>query len=577
MADLTRKNKTAIPETFSIHKFGGINNSMSEAGEAKFMKNFRITDNFKLQRRPGSRLYCTFGSYGNIRGAWYGRYNNEEVLYVCAGNKIVKYDGVYTQIGTIGTNTGKVNIFPLHNRLYFFDGTEAYTYDTSVFGPAEPYKPILYVQVNELQSYASEAQNLLTRQFRIQYNYNHTTYVFNYMPVESVQSLTINGADYTNAYDFAINPATGSLTVTAKSGVPASGIVHVTCTMVPQCRKDEIFANKYHAVHNEDNDNVRLFLYGVNNTVYFTEDISKREGMYVTVGNKIVAGDPKNTITSICRQFEDLVIFTENDTWVINNPVKTADSVFRNTYHCKYSLSLISSAVGNVGQANVRQIDYNLISAAADGAYLWGITRLFDERNVKYISLPIRNNVNKDFWSGVIALDNRRDGEVWFYNDGDTWIYNYRTNVWYYYDNIAADGFVTTENVSYYSGAEMFIMDENCDTDAGIPFDAAWESQYIDFGLPQYTKSLQRLFVTLQPYSCLDEVKLIPDKGETAVFENLNSSTVPVTHRLRLKINRCIFAQLILRAEEKVTVSGVKVEWVRDGEGNSLKGGDINV
>lgn len=581
MADFTRvqyKNKN--PNTLSIDNFKGINLFSPVTGESTNMKNFRITPDFKLKKRDGTRLLTEFGN--TIRGAWYGKFKNDsEALYVCAGTQLIKYNiatNTKTVIGNISVqSSGFVNIFYAYSKLYVLDGYDFYAYNGTSFAPVEAYIPIRYSGMNVMgTSYASyEMQNLITNKYRSIYNpstmssvtFNHT------LPVSKVEKIMYNGVDYTTDFTITINQTSPYAVMKYKSStLPGIGTWDITFTSTAiQSRRNDIFSNRYHAIFGEYSM-PRLFLYGGNlkNNIYYTEKFDYTDNVYIIEPNLLKIGEEKNAVTSVIRQFDDLMIFTEGDVWAIRHPEIVTEEPYINTLY-KYSLTMISSSIGNIGYDNVKSVENNLISITRDGLYSWSITKLFDERNAKFVSDKLYKGMTPEFIRNALTFNHRSDGEIWLYYGGDVWIYNYKLDVWYFYDSINADRLLMIDEIAFYKGNKIYVFDENCYTDSGNPIEAVWESNYMDFDLPQYTKTVSRMYMTVKDMCNIDSVKIKSDRNTEINLDNLNNDTnAPMTFRRRMNITRCNFIKISLfnnGTDDRPTVMNIKFAWVRGSEG----------
>ena len=577
MANFTRSGNKK-PQTLSIDSFKGINLFSPVTGESTNMKNFKITPDLKLKKRDGTRLLAEFN--GTIRGAWYGKFINDEyTLFVCAGTQIIKYireTDTKTVLGNIsGQSSGYVNMFYAYSRLYILDGYDVYMYNGTVFKTLDPYIPLRYENMSPVgtQFTNGEAMNLLTNKYRCTYRPTSEfdiTYIHRHTIV-SVDKICMGGVDCTHNFTITRNPSTGFMTMVYKtSQLPNLLPLEVYFTSPEPEIPHEILSNRYHAIFGEYTL-PRLFLYGGNrkNEIYYTEKLDNSEGLYIIAGNLLRVGEAKNAVTSVIRQFDDLMIFTEGDVWSIRNPVIEKDSAYKN-YHYTYSLTMISSSIGNIGFGNVKTIENNLISVASDGLYSWSITKIFDERNVKFVSDKLYKGMSSEFIRNAVTFHNTADGEIWLSYGGEIWIYNYKLDVWYYFDNICANALFMMDNIAFYNADKVYIFDENCQTDNGTPIEAVWESNYMDFDLPQYTKSISRLYLTVKDRCSIDRVKIKSDRDTEVIFDDLqNGENTPMTFRRRMNISRCRFIRLSLihsGTDSAPTVMNLKFTWVHGGE-----------
>jgi hypothetical protein len=95
-------------EAYTIDKFLGVNKSATETllqlGEASKMKNWMITDDYKLQKMFGyTHIFDTLGAK-KINGMWYGSLNGTSHFIFACNGKIYEHDlvaGTNADIGSL--------------------------------------------------------------------------------------------------------------------------------------------------------------------------------------------------------------------------------------------------------------------------------------------------------------------------------------------------------------------------------------------------------------------------------------------------------------------------------------------
>ena len=152
---------SANERVFQIKAWGGLNENPDgdtklKMGEAAAMRNFRITRDGNLQRRPGSReIYSllTDGAEASpVRGIWSGWVNGKEQLVSACGGKLWRLwdeeTGAYIreEIGEI--DTGRENhFFGFDNNLYIINGVEYKVWDGNTLSDVGGYRPLVTVSV----------------------------------------------------------------------------------------------------------------------------------------------------------------------------------------------------------------------------------------------------------------------------------------------------------------------------------------------------------------------------------------------------------------------------------------------
>ena len=136
------------PKPIEIDKFIGINTAVGKTeikpGEAIYMRNFRITKNYKAEKRQGYKTFIDYSNSLPVYGVWHGVLGGKEILITINNGKVYEYNfatETNTQIGTI-TNA-ECTIFYFGNKIYFLNGTDFKEYNGTTYQAAVPYEPIV--------------------------------------------------------------------------------------------------------------------------------------------------------------------------------------------------------------------------------------------------------------------------------------------------------------------------------------------------------------------------------------------------------------------------------------------------
>lgn len=88
-------NASKPPAPIEISKYLGINEAVGETeiklGEATSQINFRITQNYKPQKRTGHKTFIDFGNVKVVQGMWHGAIGSKTVLLVVNNGKIYEF------------------------------------------------------------------------------------------------------------------------------------------------------------------------------------------------------------------------------------------------------------------------------------------------------------------------------------------------------------------------------------------------------------------------------------------------------------------------------------------------------
>jgi len=126
------------PDPIEIDKFLGTNEAVGETeiaiNEAISQLNYRITQNYKPQKRLGHKTFIDYGNSLDVQGMWHGTISNKNVLISINNGKVYEYDfstKINTEIGTL--TDAKASIFYFEGKLYFLNGTDYKQYDGTLF------------------------------------------------------------------------------------------------------------------------------------------------------------------------------------------------------------------------------------------------------------------------------------------------------------------------------------------------------------------------------------------------------------------------------------------------------------
>jgi len=144
---------TANVAVYKIEKFLGMNENPDgdtklRLGEASICRNWRVTRDRNLQRRPGFHTKVDLGTGAPVMGMWFGNIHGVETGLAASGGYMWKfYEDGYLQdpvkLGQIETNN-PVSFFPFNDEVYILNGEEYYTYTGYRFGIVFGYRPLIY-------------------------------------------------------------------------------------------------------------------------------------------------------------------------------------------------------------------------------------------------------------------------------------------------------------------------------------------------------------------------------------------------------------------------------------------------
>ena len=297
---------TANEAVYKIEKFLGLNENPAgdtklKLGQATKCQNWKVTRDWNLMKRPGSKTVSNTYSKAPVQGIWYGNVNGEEVGLVASGGVMWLFarNGEILDIpeilGELST-ANRVNFFAYSNIVYILNGEEYYQYDGTAFGKVIGYRPLIITSrtPSGSQSTLLEEVNKLNGYRRVWFSPNGTDSVFqlpeqdlmsvdyvkinadgSYMSPDlyssdkyagtvtfggaetftgdgtttvfvvanttlTVSAVTVKVDDVTTSVTLAVNSTTGESEITFSSAPADESVIVVTETLIPKANTDSI-------------------------------------------------------------------------------------------------------------------------------------------------------------------------------------------------------------------------------------------------------------------------------------------------------------------------------------------------
>jgi hypothetical protein len=321
---------------------------------------------------------------------------------------------------------------------------------------------------------------------------------------------TVGGVAKTEGVDFTVNRTTGVVTFT---GAPASGTNNVIITAYKTVSgyADRIKGCLYSELYGGGSQDSRIFTAG-------NDDYKNAYWYTGLTGN--TANDasywPENNFNRIGSDAKLIVGWTKLYARLL--PMKE-DGIYSITYSSTgvtFPVTVLNSQVGCDMPGSI-QIVKNLPVYGNSKSGLWIITTTLveNEKNVNQISALI--NGVKNFRPGILdeSLEDLQncssfdDGRKYYICVGDKcWVWDYELSpfsqygddqsklLWFYYTNVNAAcwGYINRE--TYYGDrtiGQLVKFQDNLN-DFGNPIDAFWKSKALDFGLPNWRKTIRELW-----------------------------------------------------------------------------------
>lgn len=494
----------AKPKPIEIRKFLGINTSVGETeielGEAVHMRNFRITKNYKPQKREGHNKFIDYANAKMTYGAWAGTIGGKNVLITINDGKVYEYvftTEVNTQIGTITDKECSIMYF--NGILYFMNGTDYKQYNGTTYQDVIPYAPIISIETPPTGGgTAFEEINLLGGS-KWQYfvgNGIATAYKLAETGLDAtLLTITVDSVSKTEGPDFSVNRTTGVVTfvVAPINEADVRILYHKANAGFKALITGHRFMTKF-GVSNETN----LFIWGntAEQNVYRVSGVLKPN--YFPANSFYKESDDEFAVTDLVPQYDRLIIYKEDSaryTYAQSNPLYEANKGLNPYIFTSYPLN---DTVGNEAFGQVQLIRNNPVSLKSQSVWEWSNTQVKDERNAEVVSDRVKELLDIVDISTAKTFDYQSLKELWINIGSLVYIWNYGNDTWYVFDNISANWFLEYEGKVYYGSIGSVETFEGFN-DNGLSVNASIELGFTDFDANNLLKNSRRLWITLEP------------------------------------------------------------------------------
>jgi len=581
-------------KVFKISRWLGLNESPDgdtklKLGEASVMRNWRVTRDGNLQKRPGALRMAELGTTP-VRGMWSGVVNGTKVLVAACDSRLWKlWDGDWldppVSIGSIST-AAQVNFFGYDGKLYILDGTEYRVWDGTTLSAVTGYIPtvvtacppagggITYEQVNKLSAYR-----------KVRFSPDGTSTVFqlpekNLAGIDSVTNLSTGSAmtgwsgNTTNGtVTFSPAPAEGNSTVEVR--------YHVSSSF-----RSQVTGMRYAETFNGANDN-RLFLYGDgSNQAFYSglDEDGKSRADYFPDLNVLDVGEANTPITAMVRQYSTLAVFKTNAAYFVQYGTLALED---GSVTASFYTTPLNRDIGNAAPGQVRLVLNSPVTLHGNDAYEWRSTTVQDERNVKRISDRVAASLASFTLSDCICWDDNDAQEYYICHHGAALVWNYAVDAWYYYDGMDVQCMCSHGGSLYYGTENGLVMEMNeshvLNDDAAIS--AVWRSGSMSFDRDFMRKSSAVLWVGVKPEGRSSvTVTILTDRkpdytekilsGSLASFQHANfahwsflTNYRPQMHRLKIKAKKFVYYTLIFENDSldetaTITAADIRVRYI---------------
>ena len=481
-------------------------------GQSPLMQNVSLDDRGAITKRRGQTyvMGSSLGS-GKINGI-YKELFYSKIVYAW-GTALYTYDesgSTNTSIAT-GLSNSKGFFYTFNDVLYYKNGTDFKAISSAFVVTdvtASAYIPTLTVgRAPTGGGTAYEQFNLIQPGFKDSFSGtgSATAYTLSLSTLDAtLVTATVGGVSKVETTDFTVNRTTGIVTFTS---APASGTNNVIITAYKTVSgyADKIKGCLYSDLYGGGSQDSRIFTCGndtLKNAYYYTglTGNTAYDATYWPENNYNRLGADTKKIVGWTKLYAKLLAMKEDGIYSITYSSGTVT----------FPVSVLNSQVGCDMPGSI-QIIKNLPVYGNTKSGLWVITSTLieSEKNVN----PISGYVNgvKNFRPGLLdetvtdlqACSSFDDGRKYYICVGSkVWVWDYEMSpyggnqdalIWLYWTNINAQNWAYMNREVYYGDrtiGQLVKFQDNLN-DFGSAINAFWKSKALDFGSPNWKKTIQ--------------------------------------------------------------------------------------
>ena len=513
-----------------IDKFLGLNISNTgdtqiQLGESGNMDNFYITNDYKLRKMYGYNQVYDFAK--PIKGMYTTNLGGVEYLLVASDGKLYYFTRTQlesellgktpTLIGSIPDN--EVSFFTFDKKVYILCG-KYMSWDGTTLQEVEGYTPLVFINTPPAGGgVIYDEINMLSPKKHQTFNGDGTSVDFHIAQqgVTSIDKVLVDGEEKNITTDYTVDLTNGVVSFVGTAPQQAMDNVDIYWTLDDGDRSI-IEGMKYGTVFGGDLD-TRVFLYGnssCQNRTYFSgleDGVPSVE--YFPATAQVDVGPSNFALTDLTRQYDRLIATTNRpEAYYMTISTESlsitlSDSTTTSRLVPSVGTFPLNEVHGNVAPGQGQLIDNYPVTIDRNALIMWKASNVRDERNMEDISQKIRSDlINRDL-KHFKTLDHQSENQLWVYHGELIYIYNYfnktfsRIRTGHYMNDIVDLG------NRIYSGTELGkIMQwgEEYSNYNGLTINAHWEMNFEDFSTAYLRKTMNRLWVLMQPqvYSSAD-------------------------------------------------------------------------
>lgn len=519
-----------------------------ELGESGNMDNFYITDDFKLKKIYGYKSFYDFES--PISGMYYTNLSGTEYLLVAASSKLYYFlkseledpdviDSIEpTLIGNIGNDDA--SFFTFDNKVYILSG-KYQSWDGTTLEEVVGYTPLVFINTPPAGGgLIYDEINMLNPQKHQTFNGDGTSTVYhlaqNYstsdVDLTSIDKVLVGGVQKTVTTDYTVDLHNGTVTFNT---APPSGMDNVDIYWtLDDGDRDIIEGMKFGTVFGGDVD-TRVFLYGnpsCKNRTYFSGIDSNGPSVeYFPATAHVDVGPSNFSLTDLTRQYDRLLATTDRpEAYYLTISTETlsvtlVDNSTTSRYVPSVSTFPLNEVHGNLAPGQGQLLNNYPVTLDRNALIMWKATNVRDEKNMEDISQKIRLDLNDMNLRVFKTLDHQSANQLWFGADNRIYIYNYFNKT---YSRITIADTLTclsSTGNNVYMGLDdgrVVKWGEEYPNFDGEIIRAHWEMNFSDFGVAYLRKTMNRLWVLMQPQALSSaDISFVSNRAESTVKKHV--------------------------------------------------------
>ena len=487
-----------------------------------------------------------------------------------------------TLIGDIGT--GDVSFFTFDKKVYILSG-KYHSWDGTTLEEVEGYTPLVYINTPpgpDGGGIVYDELNVLSNKRHQTFNIDGTSTEFKLAEREitSVDKVILYNTELTPTTDYTIDLSAGKVILTTAPTTQVMDGLDVYWTKNTGDRAI-IEGMKFGTIFGGDLD-TRVFLYGnpdCQNRTYFSgleDGVPSVE--YFPASAFVDVGPSNFALTDLTRQYDRLLATTDRpEAYYMTISTEKLDVTLDDNSHTTRYVPAVSTfplneVHGNFAPGQGQLIDNYPVTFDKSSLTLWKATNVRDEKNMEDISQKIKLDLIKLDPRRIVSLDHQSDNQLWFGVENKIYIYNY-FNKTYSRLSIADDlsRFADLGNSVYMGTIDGKVMQwgEQYDGFDENIIDAYWEMNFSDFDSAYLRKTMNRLWVLMQPQAkCGADIGFITNRSSSAskkhigyniqIMDNVDFtnytfeiSNNPQPFRLKMKAKKFTNLKITIENNEK--------------------------